>query len=185
MPNAPTEAQQRHRFTKETASAAGKKSATTRRTKAAARAALPAELARKLADVRQSFADVDLAASVVAVAGIVMARLASGEIPVRNGGEAADLLRALHEIARLEAGQPTSLSATVSIPPEVAMARLHTLQQQARATMAALPSATAQAADDEEVHDPPAPVAVVMAEDPAPPAVETPVPLEGSTPHPR
>lgn len=185
MSTDPTPAQQRHRFTHDTAAAAGRKSADARRAKGIARAAEPTELARRLAEFRQTFGATDLSADVLTVAGVLMARLASGEIPVRNGGEAADLLRALHEIARLEAGQPTSLSATVTIDQAQAVARLAELQSRARQTLGELPSATAQAADDVQVVDTPPPVVVVVSEDPAPPGVETPVRLEGATPHPR
>lgn len=41
-------------------------------------------------------------------------RLVAGEFPIRSGREAAQVMKALHEIARLEAGQATSISSEVS-----------------------------------------------------------------------
>lgn len=140
-----------HRFDSERARAAGRKSAANRKAKAAVAARRPAQLRQHLSTVREAFAAVDIGESVVAVAGILLARLAAGEIPVRNGAEAAELLRSLHDIARLEAGQPTSIAASVRVDGNAALDRLERLQQSARAAIAAVEvtaSSAVPAADD-------------------------------------
>ena len=65
-------------------------------------------------------------------------------------------MRALHEVARLEAGQPTAIRADVKVGPD-ALDRLAQLQQAARAAIAAVPevdaSSAVPAAADAEVVD--------------------------------
>jgi hypothetical protein len=50
-----------------------------------------------------------------AVALDVLGRVGRGEIPVRNASEAADLVRVLVDVARLDAGQATSIGAVVHV----------------------------------------------------------------------
>jgi hypothetical protein len=92
-----------------------------------------------------------------------LARIAAGQIPIRNGDEAATLLRAMVDIARLEEGQPTS-TAVIAHVGRSATADVLALRDQARRALGvgidddqdndrtpASPAATA--ADDIPGHD--------------------------------
>ena len=81
-----------------------------------------------------------------------MAQVASGAVPVRNGDEAATLLRALVDVARLESGDPTSTTVVAHVGSD-AMARVVALRDAARAAIDATVSGTAVAAYDTPGHD--------------------------------
>ena len=67
-----------------------------------------------------------------AVAQDLIARVVTGEIIVRHAGDAADLLRVLVDVARLEAPLPTSATIMAhSSDPEVVMERIRVLRSQA------------------------------------------------------
>lgn len=181
-PDDPAPHLQPHRWTPERAREAGKKSAQVRRARKAATAKNAAQLSAHLGAVRATFEGADLVESISAVLVVVLARVAAGEIPVRHAGDAAELVRALHEVARLETGQPTAIRADVKVDASVALDRLAALQQTARATLGALDagtSATVSAADDagpdDEEHQgdevvadaPPVEVVEVVADPPA------------------
>jgi hypothetical protein len=177
------------RFDSESARAAGKKSAQSRKARGIARRAAPGALGRTLQLFRDTFANPDVGGDVLVVASVVLARLALGEIPIRNGEEAASVLRVLHEIARLEAGQPTSLTASVTVGPDVALARLAELRKQAQQVIdggqvvpSLSASASVQAVDDE-----PASPVVVGGEEhaPTPADAEFGVVAEDDDPYPR
>ena len=93
------------------------------------------------------------------IAQYILGRIGTGDIPIRNGDEAAALLRALVDIARLEEGQATSHTITAHLSTTEAIARVQELQARARLPL----SATAQAAADPmleggRVDTPPAPI---------------------------
>jgi len=124
-----------HSFTTETARAAGLKSAEARRARRALETRDATALAQQLDNVRQAFTRHDLGPNAAAVAGQIMSRCLTGDIPVRNGDEAAALLRVLVDVARLEAGAPTALSATLTTAEVVD--HIGELQARARAALGA------------------------------------------------
>ena len=70
-----------------------------------------------LADARETFDREHLGENAAALASWVMGEVAAGRIPIRNADEAATLLRVVVDIARLEAGQVTSATASVTVSP--------------------------------------------------------------------
>jgi hypothetical protein len=82
----------------------------------------------------------------------LIGRVARGEMKVRHAGDVAELVRVLADVARLEAGQPTSASVVAHLSSEDAAERLTRLQASARAALAAVngrTSATAVVVADE------------------------------------
>ena len=63
-----------------------------------------------------------------AVAGYVMGLVTTGAVPVRHAGDAAELIRVLVDVARLEEGAPTS----TSVVAHVSTADVVALRDQAR-----------------------------------------------------
>ena len=92
--------------------AAGKKSVEVRRQRAiaekAAQAADASTLAGHLATFSATFQRDDLGQQTAAVAAMILAKLAAGQVPIRHAGDAAELLKVLVDITRLEEGQSTS-----------------------------------------------------------------------------
>lgn len=78
-------------------------------------AAVMAELGR--AEIEQGRSDPDndllLVGAKLATANLIQ-RILGGEFPITSAREAAQVLKALHEVARLEAGQATQINAEVS-----------------------------------------------------------------------
>ena len=99
-------------FDSESASRAGKRSAEVRRQRALARQVAAADDARTLANhletYSQTFQREDLSTNTAAVAAMILAKLAAGQVPIRHAGDAAELLKVLVDITRLEEGQSTS-----------------------------------------------------------------------------
>lgn len=126
------------------ASEAGRKGVAARRAKQALQRADSMAIARELATIAETHDRSMLGPTLAAVAMELAGRVARGEIPVRNGDEAATLVRTFVDIARLEAGQATSHSVHATISPADALARIEELQRAARQAL----SATATAADD-------------------------------------
>lgn len=73
----------------------------------------------------------ELGPQAAAVAADTIGRVARGEIPLRNGSEAAEWVRVLVDIARLEAGEPTSAALVAHITADATAARLAELKRQA------------------------------------------------------
>lgn len=75
-----------------------------------------AELGRaEIEDGRQGVAtDDSLLIGARFAAAQLVRRLVAGEFPISSGREAAQVMKALHEIARLEAGQATAITSEVS-----------------------------------------------------------------------
>jgi hypothetical protein len=155
MPNPVPNQLERHAFTSESASIAGKRSAEARRARKLLAARDAATLAQQLDNVRSAFTRNELGPNAAAVAGQLMSRVLTGDIPVRNGDEAAALLRVLVDVARLEAGEATAHSLHATISTEQAVERIGRLQEAARQAISTTsspttssPSAAAQAAPD-------------------------------------
>jgi hypothetical protein len=133
-------------FDSERARAAAHRSADSRRAKAAIVRAQPDAIAgelRKLAAVHERG---ELGPMALAAAADLIGRVVRGDVPVRNGGEAAELLRALVDIGRIEAGDATRTVAVAHMSGPALAARLRELQV----------SAAVQAADDAPPHVGPA-----------------------------
>ena len=131
-----------HTFTPETASAAGKKSAAARAARKALAPRQATELAQQLTAVTQAFERSHLGPAAAATAQQLLSRVLTGDIPVRNGDEAAALLRVMVDVARLEAGQATGHTITATLSTKEAVERVEQLQRQARATIASSTSST-------------------------------------------
>ena len=95
------------------ASIAGRKGAETRRAKRAITRAETVAVAKHLQLLALSYERDQLGDSAAALAMEMIGRVSRGEIPVRNGSEAAELVRVLVDVARIEAGQYTSATVTV------------------------------------------------------------------------
>ncbi|HKE51286.1 MAG TPA: hypothetical protein VKE25_07230, partial [Actinomycetes bacterium] len=116
------------------ARAASLKGAETRRAKAAARKGTVRAMAEELTAISATFDRDRLGTHAAACASWLMGRVVSGQIPVRNGDEAATLLRALVDVARIEAGQPTGTTVVAHLGSS-AMAEVLALRDQARAAL--------------------------------------------------
>lgn len=139
-------------FTKETASAAGRKSAAVRAARRDADVQRARDAARTLDALGDTFQRDRLGPDAAAVAALILSRIASGDIVVKRGDEAAALLRALVDVARLEAGEATSHTLRATVDQGEAVAAVIALRDRARsaigATSSGSASATALAADD-------------------------------------
>lgn len=119
------------KFDSETAKAAAKRSAEVRRAKRDLARGEVTTLAQKLDTLRDTYQRDDLGPNAAALAQHTMSRVMAGEIPIRHAGEAAELLRVLVDVARLEAGEATAHTAHVSMTAEQVTARVTELQRQA------------------------------------------------------
>jgi hypothetical protein len=136
-------------FTSETASKAGKASAAARRARRDADVSKSRDAAKVLDTFASSFARDNLGGNAANVAQYILGRIGTGAIPVRNGDEAAALLRALVDIARLEEGQATSHTLTAHLSTEAAVARVAAIRDAAKVAIDAgdrVALATAEAA---------------------------------------
>jgi hypothetical protein len=119
-------------FTPETASRAGKRSAEVRRQRAIARQVEQAQDARTLATHLQTFADTfqrdDIGTHSAAVAAMILAKIAAGQVPIRHAADAAELLKVLHDMTRLEEGQSTSNILHGTIDSGAIIARIEELR---------------------------------------------------------
>lgn len=112
--------------------AAGKASAATRAANRDSRVKAARQAAAQLVTFNESYQRGNLGANAANVAQFILGRIGTGDIPVRNGDEAAALLRALVDIARLEEGQATSHTLTATLSAADAVQRVVLLQQAAR-----------------------------------------------------
>lgn len=107
-----TRADQLIPFTSETAREAGRRGGMARAEKARAKAAADAQdaetLANHLATFHERFKRDDIGTHTAAVAAMILAKLAAGQVPIRHAADAAELLKVLVDITRLEEGQATS-----------------------------------------------------------------------------
>jgi hypothetical protein len=103
-------------FTSETARQAGLKSAETRRARRDARNAERTEAEQELA----TFLKIDCTAQTLGpaareAAALIIGRVLAGRVNITDGRNAAALLSKCHEIARLEAGEVTSIRASITL----------------------------------------------------------------------
>lgn len=112
-------------FTHEAAVEAGRKSGEVRRERARLKAIERKQGAAALAALVETYEGQNLPETAVALALELMRRVAAGEVPVRNGAEAAALLDKLHAIYRLETGQSTSNALSLSGSAEEVLRRIH------------------------------------------------------------
>jgi len=91
-------------------------------------------VSRALEEVTGTFSRERLGPEAAAVGSWLLGRIVAGHVPIRNGGEAAELLRALVDVARLEEGQPTS-TALIAHVGASATAEVLALRDQARAAL--------------------------------------------------
>jgi len=116
------------------AAEAGRKGAETRRAQKTSRARSAKEIVKVLDTIVETFDRSRLGPQAAASAGWLLARITAGQVPIRNAEEAASLLRALVDVARLEEGQPTS-TALVAHVGASATAEVLALRDQARAAL--------------------------------------------------
>jgi hypothetical protein len=119
-------------FTPETAVAAAAKSAEIRRAKRDARRKEAQSVARHLATLTAVHDRAQLGPIAAAAAMDCIGRVASGEVPIRNASEAAEWVRVLVDVARLESGEATSASIVAHIGP----AEVRSLRDEARKALA-------------------------------------------------
>jgi hypothetical protein len=125
-------------FDSDRARDAAHRSAEVRRAKRSAQRADVAAIAGELRLLAAAHERADLGPMAMAAAADLIGRVVRGDVPVRNGGEAAELLRALVDVGRLEAGDATRTVAVAHLSGPALAARLRELQV----------SAAVQAADD-------------------------------------
>jgi hypothetical protein len=98
------------------------------------------DAASELRSFAASFQREDVAPAAWAVAGLILHKVATGAVQVKRGDEAAALLRAVVDVARMEGGEPTSASVVAHMSSEAMAARIAQLQ---RDVVEALPAARA------------------------------------------
>lgn len=128
-------------FDSETARLAAQRSAEARRARKELARNEHANISTQLRRVRDAYKREELGPNAAALAQHLMAQVINGQIPVRNGAEAAELIRCGVDIARLEAGQATSQTAHIALSAEQVQARLAELQQRIVPGQSALPAA--------------------------------------------
>ena len=116
---------------------AGKRSVEARRARATIATDGTSALRRELDTVTATFERGELGAQAAAVAGLLLAKVAAGVITVK-GPDVAALLRVLVDVARLEAGEPTSQAVVAHIGTSQALERVAELRKQAREALGAV-----------------------------------------------
>lgn len=145
-------------FDSERGKRAAARSVEVRAAKRAAVATSASDAAVKLDELARTFQRDRLGEYAAAAAGHVLGELVGGRIKVRHGEDAAALLRALVDIARLEAGEATSVHLSAHLSGEDAASRVAELRRRAAATVLVVEagevaSAAAEAVADGEDHD--------------------------------
>lgn len=125
------------------AAAAGRKSAEARAIKRASERGDIVAMIGRLQTLADHAEGVDVSATCIGVAVYVLGLVTSGIVPIRHGGDAAELVRVLVDVARLTDGQPTSTSAVLHLSAADARARLAELASLAGASLAVGPAAGA------------------------------------------
>jgi hypothetical protein len=135
-------------FNPETASLAGKRSAEARRAKALAQRAADANNAREaaehLATFTQAFPRDSMGPNAAAIGNYILSRIALGLIPIRHAADAAELLKVVVDIARLEEGQATSHTLHASIDSAAIVARIEQLRHELGTPPAAIEASSDQ-----------------------------------------
>ncbi len=130
-------------FTRENAAEMGRRGGLKRAEKAAARKAASVPDLDGVLLVLDRFNRDELGPRAAACAGLVIARVAAGEVPVRHAGDAAALVTALVDVARLEAGEATSHVIAARVNVDATADRVRALQEQARQALASGAASTA------------------------------------------
>ena len=116
----------------ERAREAGRKSVEVRRQKALANKVQEAknatDLAQHLATFTTTFSRDDIGAQAAAVGQMILARLAANQIPIRHAADAAELLKVLVDVTRLEEGLHTTASLSATLSSEAVIARIEQLR---------------------------------------------------------
>lgn len=128
---------------------AGRKSAAVRRAKRADQVQRGSDAASELRAFAASFERGDVAPAAWAVAGLLLHKIASGAIEVRRGDEAAALLRAVVDVARMEGGEPTSASVVAHMSSGDMAARIARLQAEVIEASSTDADPTAKAVEDD------------------------------------
>jgi hypothetical protein len=131
---------------------AGRKGGQARRVRAELARAETRKVAEHVATLATTFDRENLGPAAAAVAMELIGRVSRGEIPVRHAGDAAELVKVLVDVARLEAGESTS-NAVVAHVTSDQLARVRALQEQARTAL----SSAVLAVDATEVDEVPIP----------------------------
>lgn len=116
-------------FDSESARIAAQRSAEARRARKELARNEHANISTQLRRVREAYKREELGPNAAAMAQHLMSQVITGQIPVRNGAEAAELIRCGVDIARLEAGQNTSQTAHIAMSAAEVQARLADLHQ--------------------------------------------------------
>jgi hypothetical protein len=130
------------------ASEAGRRGAQAREAKRHAQRADNLAIAQRLRTLTAVHQRDDLGPQAAAVAADILGRISAGEIPCRHVGDAAELLRVLVDVARLEAGETTTNAAVVHVSARDVAEHVNDLQRRAREVLA---SSAVLAADDNEL----------------------------------
>lgn len=129
----------------------GRRGGQARAAKAAAKRDAAAATTQQAADAlhtaTQRFNRQDLAPHAAAAAQLIIGRVATGDIPVRNGDEAAALLRALVDVARLEEGQHTAATIIAHADTSQMLDRIRALRERASTELEATSTAAVAVAD--------------------------------------
>jgi hypothetical protein len=121
------------------ASIMGRRGAAAKRARRTAQHATTRAIIRELDTLRTSYNRADLGDIAAAAALDAIGRVVRGEVRLR-GADMAPWVRALVDIARLEAGAPTSASVVAHVSAADVAARVGALQAQARAALAIVPA---------------------------------------------
>lgn len=93
-----------------------------------------------LATLTEGYQRDQLGASAAGAAQHVIARIANGEIPIKDASDAAALLKVLHDMTRLEEGQSTSNIMHGTIDAGAILQRIEALRGEISTTPPALPT---------------------------------------------
>lgn len=115
-------------FTKDNAREMALRSAEVRRAKREAIEAEKRKGTELLASLRETHRREDLGEFSALFVLEVLQRVLRGEIPIRNGSEAAAVMREAHQIHRLETGQATSHAVTLRASAEDVLSRIETVR---------------------------------------------------------
>jgi hypothetical protein len=124
-------------FNSTTARAAAQRSAEVRRARRRLGTATSLDVSHVIADALQAHERSKLGPLAAALAAEVMGRLLTNEIKLR-GADVGPVLRALVDIARLEAGEATSATLVAHVDASAVAARVGELQRRARAALVAV-----------------------------------------------
>jgi hypothetical protein len=132
---------------------AGRKGGQARRVRAELVRAETQKVAQHVATLATTFDREHLGPAAAAVAMELIGRVSRGEIPVRHAGDAAELVKVLVDVARLEAGESTSNAVVAHVTSEQ-LDRVRALQAQARTALASTALAVADVVEVEVVDAP-------------------------------